>query len=110
MPPHISKPRAVARPSPLATRSCDHDGSDRVLAVRAGRPDGEALTPVQDQSNQPEAGRARQQITSSRLCPGTSSGARWMHGGTGLPGHAVAIRHRLPTPNDHTRALASGAK
>ena len=28
--------------------------------------------------------------------PGSVRGARWMHGGTGLPGHSVATRHRLP--------------
>ena len=37
----------------------------------------------------------RQLISSSRGgSPGPVSGARWMHGGTALPGHSTAIRHR----------------
>ena len=54
--------------------------------------------------------RALQLISSSRDgSPGTVSGARWMHGGTGLPGQSTAMRQRFPKPNEKGRACGTGA-
>jgi hypothetical protein len=50
-----------------------------------------------------------QQITNNLASPGIVPGARWMHGGTGLPGQSQAMRQRLPTPNENGRAFDLGA-
>lgn len=53
----------------------------------------------------------RFQLISSNLAgiPGRVSGARWMQGGTGLPGHTMAMRQRLPKPKEKGWAPGSGA-
>ena len=54
--------------------------------------------------------KAASQLISSNLitCPGKGSGARWMHGGTGLPGHTIAMRQRLLKPKENGLAAGNG--
>jgi len=51
-----------------------------------------------------------QLISSNRAgSPGNVFGARWMQGGTGLPGQATVMRQRFPWPNANGRAPAMGS-
>ena len=53
---------------------------------------------------------ANQLISSRRgALPCVVSGARWMQGGTGLPGYSTAMRQRWPTPKENGRACGTGA-